>query len=190
MAQGVGVMMVRRTLQDVVSQPVPAGFQVRRYLPGDEAAWTRIWSAADVFGQATPKTFHSEFGKEMAALPERMFFLCDAAGREVGTATAWFGRPEVDAEAGMVHWVAIVPEMQGRGLAKPLMAAVLCRLRELGHLRAYLMTQERRVAAIKLYLDLGFDPEVRSDQERAAWQRVQCALRKTRLDGMDFGARE
>lgn len=185
---GVSLMMVRQTLRDVVEQAVPPGFSVRRYRPGDEAAWTRIWTTADIFNHMTPETFEKEFGHGRESLPERQYFLCDAGGREVGTATAWFGKAEVDAGAGLVHWVAIVPEMQGRGLAKPLMAVVLCRLKELGYPRAYLITQEARLAAIHLYLDLGFDPHIRGDEERAAWNRVLGLLRGRRLDEIDLGA--
>ena len=187
-SHGAGVTMVRQTLQDVAAEALPEGFSLRRYRSGDEAVWTRIWMTADIFNQVTPETFQREFGGQVEALPERMYFLCDSGGREVGTATAWFGKAEVDAEAGVVHWVAIVPAMQGQGLAKPLMAAVLLRLKELGYRRSYLITQEARLAAINLYLDLGFEPQIRSEGERAAWKRVRGQLRGSRLEKMNLDA--
>ena len=62
-----------------------------------------------------------------------------------GTTTAWYNEDYRGLPFGRVHWVAIVPEMQGRGLAKPIMSAVCHRLRELGHGRAYLTTTTVRI---------------------------------------------
>ena len=82
--------------------------------------------------------------------------------------------------------VAIVPKMQGIGLAKPLVSLILCRLKELGYTRAHLTTEEPRLTAINLYLDLGFVPEVRNDDDRATWQRVRRQLRGSTLDDVDL----
>ena len=72
------------------------------------------------------------------ALANQFFLVDDANGRCVGTATAWRSRhhaeysemmrkrqsADVDVEYdGLVHWVAILPEYQGKGLSK----ALLCR---------------------------------------------------------------
>jgi len=186
MDRGLNIMMVRAVLDGVPSCPLPEGFSIRRYRPGDEKVWTRIWTAAELFGSVGPETFAREFGDRADLLPERQLYLCDAAGHEVGTAAAWFGRSDIDPEAGLVHWVAVVPEMQGRGLAKPLMSAVLVRLRELGYRRAYLITQEARVAAVNLYLRFGFLPEVRDEAEGAAWRRVRERLAGSPLDDLTF----
>jgi mycothiol synthase len=174
--QGTSVLMVRECLDDVARCALPEGCRFRPYRPGDAETWTRLWVAADPFGQVDESTFAREFGDDDARLAERMVFLCDAAGREVGTVTAWMGRPDIDPEAGVVHWVALAPEVQGRGLARVLVAQVLLRLRQLGYGRAYLITQEARLAAIRTYLGFGFVPRVRDEAERAAWDRVRSQL--------------
>jgi GNAT superfamily N-acetyltransferase len=186
--RGANVMMVRPTLDDIPEHPLPEGFCLRPYHAGDEAAWTRIWMTADMYSTVTPETFQKEFGDHAEALPERQVFLCDVDGREVGTATAWFCPADLDPEAGLVHWVAIAPQHQGRHLAKPLVSAVLTHLAELEHSRAVLITQEGRLAAINLYLEMGFVPRIRSDDERAAWHRVREQLRGSRLDALDLDA--
>ena len=80
------------------------------------------------------------------------------------------------ARSGRVHWMAILPEFQGRGLGKALLAAICRRLRELGHERAYLHTSAARLAAIQLYLQFGFAPVVRNAAEEAAWKGILGAV--------------
>ena len=55
-----------------------------------------------------------------------------------------------------MHWVAILPAYQGRGLAKPLLAQVMQTMAVLGHRQVYLTTQRFRRAAIGLYTSFGF----------------------------------
>jgi GNAT superfamily N-acetyltransferase len=184
--RGEDVDMIRPTLNGIGEYPLAEGYRLRGYRDGDEAAWTHIWMTADIFSMVTPETFGRQFGERRDALPERMFFLCGPDGGEVGTATAWFPNTGIDAEAGLVHWVAIRPQVQGQHLGKPLMAAVLNRLRDLGYSRAALCTQEGRLAAINLYLELDFVPVVRSDEDRAAWKRVRSQLHGSRLEQVDL----
>ena len=58
-----------------------------------------------------------------------------------GVTTAWFDGTGPDqvmtktpaATMGIVHYVAMLPKYKGQGLSKPLMVAVLKKLRQLGH---------------------------------------------------------
>lgn len=77
-----------------------------------------------------------------------------------------------------VHWVAIAPCAQGRGLAKPLMTNICRRLRDLGHQRAYLTTAPERIVAINLYLKFGFVPVFKGETERAVWQEIQREIER------------
>jgi len=105
-------------------------------------------------------------------LAERQCFLFDPSGQAIGTASAWFDDNFDGGRIGRVHWVALLPQYQGRKLSKPLMAAVCRRLRELGHDQAYLTTLAARQAAIQLYLRFGFAPLIRNEIERAVWRQI------------------
>jgi GNAT superfamily N-acetyltransferase len=177
----VNITMVRETLEDLPDYPLPRPWSIRLYEAGDDAAFDDIWVAADENGQAHPGLFAVEFTPRIADVPARMHFLLDEKGRAVGTATAWSNDSFEGGSWGNVHWVAIKPEAQGKGLAKPLMAAVLKRLKALGHTRAYLVTQTVRLTAISLYLDLGFKPLAKTDEQKAHWKGVheKLAKRKT-----------
>ncbi len=166
------LLMIRRDLEDIPEFPVPAGFALRWYQPGDEAFWLTIHKLADHYNQITPELFAHQFGTDSALLAERQCFLFDPSGQAIGTASAWFDNHFGGARNGRVHWVAIMPQYQGRKLSKPLMTEVCRRLRELGHDRAYLTTLAARRPAIQLYLRFGFVPLIRNEIERAVWGQV------------------
>jgi GNAT superfamily N-acetyltransferase len=174
--------MVRQSLADLPEFAVPAGFALRWHAPGDAANWLRIWQAADAYQAITPDRFEREFGPDPSLWAERQCFLCDASGAAVGTATAWFDDDYFGRRCGRVHWVAVRPPFQGRGLSKPLLAATCRRLRELGHDCAYLVTETVRLPAIRLYWQFGFRPDLRTGEDFSRWREVQ-----RQMTGLDLG---
>jgi GNAT superfamily N-acetyltransferase len=145
------------SLHCVPRYPLPTPFSLRRSRPGDRETWLRIETASRAIPEViTPELFELQFGTDPVVLEQRQLFLCDGTGTAIGTATAWYDGTDPRQNWGRVHWVAIVPPWQGRGLAKPLLSAVCQRLLELDHQRAYLMTESVRTAAIALYQKFGF----------------------------------
>ncbi|PYI87405.1 MAG: GNAT family N-acetyltransferase [Verrucomicrobia bacterium] len=163
----VRVVMVREDLENILEYPVPAGYAVRWYQPGDEQLWLNIHLAADKYHPITPELFAREFGEARDLLKDRQCFVFDANEKPVGTATAWFNDNFNGAAYGRVNWVAVVPQHQQRGLGKTLMTLICRRLRELGHRRAYLTTSTAQTPAIRLYHRFGFVPLIRSAQDTA-----------------------
>ena len=259
--------MARANLDGGPVFPLPAGYSVRWYEPGDEAHWRDIHLAAERFIEITPGLFAEQFGRggerglppavaggkrcgiesglhgktsALQDLRERQGYLVEPGGEVIGTGTAWFGeagakvlgearrsgtRPEeeailreeesraaplnrsgvsgerrktlppelaalcrdaatpssmerglMNARWGRVHWMAIRPEFQGRGLGRALLTVICRRLRELGHERAYLHTSAARLAAIRLYLGFGFEPVLRNAEEETVWKAVLAGL--------------
>lgn len=169
---GLRRLRLARPLRDELPAPaLPAGFGVRPFAPGDEAAWVAVVGEADRLLTVNRATFERAFARDPAELSRRLLFLAASTGETVGTVAAWFG----EAGWGRVHWLAVRPAWQGRGLGRALLVLALHRLRELGHRRAFLITEAARLRAIRLYLDLGFRPEIHSPADREAWERLQCA---------------
>ena len=169
----VSIAMSRGDLNGIPQHALPPGYGIRWYRPGDEHAWVRIHELAERLVETSLGVYREQFGQEEGPLAQRQAYLCDARGLPIGTASAWFhddweGRPW-----GRVHWVAIVPDHQGRGLSRALMAEVCNRLVDLGHQRAYLTTSSARRPAIRLYRSFGFEPHIRNEEERRAWDRIQ-----------------
>ena len=169
------VYMIRENLANIPHYKLPPPYTIRSYQPGDEAAWERIHLEADKYTTITPTLFDEQFGRDIERLKERQFYLCDGMDTPVGTATAWFMNHN-DQSYGRVHWVAIIPAEQGKGLAKPLLSAVCHRLRDLRHNRAYLDTASVRLPAIGLYLRFGFVPDIRSEREAEVWRKIRERL--------------
>ena len=95
----------------------------------------------------------------------------DSENNAIGTSSAWFY--DLNGQHyGLIHFVAIIPEWQGCGLAKPLMSTICNLLKELGHDKGLLYTQSMRYPAIKLYSRLGFVPFIRNEKEQIAWDVI------------------
>jgi len=170
------LLMTRENLEAIPEFALPAEFALRWYRPGDEAHWLSIHRRADQYNPITPDTFAQQFGADFEQLGQRQAYLIGPDQEVIGTGAAWFDNNFGGTRIGRVHWVAIVPEYQGRGLSKPLMCAVCRRLHELGHGRAYLTTSAARARAIQLYLRFGFVPLIRDEAERASWRDVMEAV--------------
>lgn len=175
------------------SQRLPSRYQIRTYVPGDEKIWTHIQRETEPFFAVGADLFEEQFGSQEQALFDRMFFLdhVDGSGHaiSVGTATAWWqdewtlDNQISRGEWAQVHWVAIRPQFQGKGLAKPLMDQVMQRMVR-SHNRAMLGTSTGRIWAIKVYLDYGFVPdedELSDPAVNKAWKQVHRILNHPNL---------
>jgi len=174
--RNVVVYMERPTLDDLPDCPLPSGFSTRWFRPGDDKTWIDIHDKAEKHVEISPEVFSLEFGSDWELLGRRQCYLLDSASQAIATATAWFDDDYHGQPYGRLHWVAVVPEYQGRGLAKPLLKTVLRRMRELGHEKAYLRTSTARPVAVNLYKRFGFVPALRSEEDRAVWQQLNPLL--------------
>jgi GNAT superfamily N-acetyltransferase len=172
------ITMICDDLNRIPQFETPDGFAFRWFQPGDEKVWREIQSKADQYNEITADLFAGQFGADMNQLRERQGYLLNASNEAVATATAWFDEDYEGEEYGRIHWVAVIPEMQGQGLSKPLMSRVCNRLKRLGHQQAYLTTSAARIAAINLYLKFGFKVAIRGDQDEEVWEAIRKEIEK------------
>ena len=173
----VDVWMIQRDLASAPRFEMPSGISLRAYRSGDVDAWVRIQQAAETFFTPTAQTFADSMGGDEAVLAERVRFLVDERGDDVGTITAWSDAEFDGVDRGRIHWVALHPSVQGRGLAKPMLSAACDLLRVRGYDNAWLWTATGRTAALNLYLSFGFAAHPRDEREREAWHDVAPQLR-------------
>jgi mycothiol synthase len=175
LAVPIAVAMRRPTLRRLPAMPtLPAPLIVRR------ARVEEAGPLAALLGRAYPSetwdaagTAHELFGDATV----RATLVVAAERRLVATASL---QVRADAPAcGRLRWVATAQDRRREGLARALVIGVLAIAEQAGCREAHLRTETDRLAAIALYLQLGFEPLVRSDPERGAWEHVIRLLRAT-----------
>ncbi len=160
---GAGLRMWRE-LTDLPEAEPPAGYRIRTYETGDDAAFVRIKNAAFMVENGGGRAWTgADFEKEYLGSPyfepgRILFAIC---GEEpVGTTTAWTAMNR-GREVGLIHWVAVVPEHRKKGLGWVLNVRALHKLKALGYGEAILNTSESLKSAVRLYRRLGFEVVVR-----------------------------
>jgi predicted dehydrogenase/GNAT superfamily N-acetyltransferase len=116
-------------------------------------------------------------GVRRTVLPGGLFVVRHGPdGAVVATANA--NHPPVPRylEAGELGWVAADPAHAGRGLGRAVCAAVVARFQAAGFCTIYLSTDDHRLPAIKVYLDLGFVPDLYRDDMAERWAAIRARL--------------
>ncbi len=170
------IAMVRPNLNDLPDYKLPPQYDVQWYEEGDEKHWVAIQKQTDQYNKISIDVFRKTFGSDIRLLNQRQCYLIAPGGRFVGTATAWFNNDYYGRTIGRIHWVAILPEMQGHGLAKSLLSCICKRLKSLDHRQAYLTTLSIRIPAINLYRKFGFMPDIRTDKDEKIWDKLNKTL--------------
>lgn len=169
--------MINNDLAACPLTPLPPGFKFRFFRRGESKIWAQITTQAGEFPNlpAALKRFRREFIQEKENLFKRCIFLETTENQAVGTAMGWYNHDFGDGFYGRLHWVAIIPAYQGRGLARPLISQALHIIRQ-HHGKAYLSTGTRSFKAIKLYLDYGFEPFIQTKEHRRGWRLIEKIL--------------
>src|SRR5262245_35842751 len=181
----VDVTMRRRTLVGVPAMPqVGEALEVRHARVEDACA------LASLLGSAFEGETWDAAGVEREVLcdPTVRAVLVVAAGRRLVSTASLQVRPESPG-SGWVRWVATDPGRRREGLGRAVVVRVLGLAAQAGCMDAYLERRTDRLAAIALYMQLGFEPSIAEDREggsalsgshmvpREVWTRVMGALR-------------
>lgn len=154
------IWMYRERELPVVEKTLPEGFHFELYQEGDELEWAAIETAVAEFDDETKAIayFNEKFAPYPKELRQRMLFVTNPSGEKVGTCSAWWKETPDGSRYPLVHWVAVKPGYQGKGLAKAMMTRTLKLLQNLEITSPiYLHTQTWSHPAIRLYQTLGFE---------------------------------
>jgi mycothiol synthase len=168
------LVMRRDRLDGLEPIELPAGYALRHFAAGDEAAWTAIMD--DAFGPWEPHDFDAMIGRDDRFAAARVWFVVsDDGDRPIGSATAW-RHARFGTETGYLHMVGVRAAYRGHRFGRALSLAVLHRFAAEALEAAVLETQDFRLPAIRTYLRLGFQPAPADEHQRERWQRVLHAL--------------
>jgi len=172
------LIMVRKTLENIPDVELPAGYAIRYYLDGDEDRLVPVFQTCFDRGWSRDRVLKT-FIEDPIWSPNRMCVL--TCGEEViGTATAWEDRRRPN--HGVVHFLAVLPEHKGKKLGTALVARVLELLRSLGYTDAWLRTDDFRLPAIRIYLDLDFQPVTVDESHGERWEIVRHKLKASEVE--------
>jgi len=166
---GLRLTMIRENLSNLPEAQLPSGYSIQWFELGMEKDWVRIQQKAETFLKIDSEKYKKEFADLRVELSQRQCFIKNNKGELVGTATAWFDSAFRGEGWGRVHWVAIIPEEQGKKLSNFLLLTVLQRINQLNCQKAYLVTSSKRAVAIRLYSKFGFVPNVAAKEDLDAW---------------------
>ncbi len=180
----VHIYMERPGFTGIPEAPLPPGFRIRPYRPGDGSAWVEMMREAEPPFEAEGGTFDNAFPADDATRSRRVFMVEAPDGTVAGSVGAWYPEEGPGSERGVIHWLVVRPAFQRRGLGRAALAFALRRMAE-WHSRCMLITQPYRAGVIRLYLDFGFVPFLLDDAGREAWRSLAVetghpALRKFR----------
>lgn len=160
--------MVHRSPDDLPEIGLPKGYELRTYIPGDEAAWAEIMNTG--IGSWTVERVHEELTGKPQFRADGLFFIT-CQDKAVASACAWTLEPG-ELEKGYLHMVCVLPEHRGKQLGYLVTLAVLHYFREHGFKEVWLSTDDQRLPAVKSYLRLGFEPFYEDDAHVERWQNV------------------
>ena len=151
----------------------PEGFELRTIRPGEEQAY------ADLMVAAGFESWTVDLARQIVStrtLPDGIFFAVECAtGRLAGTAMA--NKPnETGHEMG---WVAVHPDFRGKGLARLVSSAAMNRFKTENCSLIYLLTDDFRKAALRLYLRMGWQPWIPDwcdNTHSARWEAIHKEL--------------
>jgi GNAT superfamily N-acetyltransferase len=147
----------------------------------DACIWADIERDAESYAGIGADLFYREFGDDPEAWSRRCLLLSDPRGIVVGVLSAWYSRDFLGQDYGRIHWLALRPSYQGKGLARPFLSHAM-NLLAAWHERAWLATSIDRIRAVKLYLDYGFVPLIQTQSDRRNWARCRETLQHPGLD--------
>jgi GNAT superfamily N-acetyltransferase len=154
----VDVLMHRKSNQPLPLVSLPAGYSFVSFQPGDEKAWAQIEASVLEFDSEIHALlrFQRDYLPYLSELERRCIFIQSDAGEKVATATAWWSYTGNRRDP-WIHWVAVKPTHQGKGLGKAVVAEIIRRMIEIeGDRDIYLHTQTWSHKAIKIYQKAGF----------------------------------
>ena len=155
------------------TMPLPKGYTLRSYQHGDEKAWEYI--ILEAFHRSL--SFEDKIKRDIYFRPERVLFIC-YMDDPVATACAWHV-PRTPEHTGYLYMVGALKAHQGQGLGYAVCRAALNQMVRDQKTSAVLFTDAFRLAAIKTYLRLGFEPSPLNAGQLLVWDDI---LRKLKYE--------
>ena len=148
---------------------LPAGYHLQTYHPGNEDRFYEVMALAGWPGWGMEKLKPWLY----RILPEGWFMAVQTKSDQiVATAMATHDPTWLHPFCAELGWVATDPAHTGKGLGTAVVAAATARMLIAGYPHIHLFTEPFRLAALKIYLRLGYLPFLFAPEETERWREV------------------
>ncbi|MEO8541845.1 MAG: GNAT family N-acetyltransferase [bacterium] len=168
-----GLLMRYQGVSDLVEMPLPPGYELRPLREGDQQGWVALLNESGAFGEWD----YERLERETHGLIRSAQFFVEHDG-ELVAATGVLDRPLRHEPALEIGWVVRAPNHTGMNLGRVVVVRALHEATRIADARTvYLYTDDHRLTAIALYLDIGFVPDLVAHRSyKSRWQAVFAAL--------------
>ncbi|NKB70856.1 MAG: GNAT family N-acetyltransferase [Candidatus Latescibacteria bacterium] len=159
--------------KDPSKPQLPPGYQLRPFRSGDEEAWAQLLNANGELGQWDRQRIDGLLAGGL--VPEAQFFV--EWGGQLISCTGVFDRGEATPEPlWEIGWVANHPEHRGKKMGAVTTVAATIAARSMVPRTIYLLTDDFRIPAIKVYLQLGYEPDYSHSTFPQRWADIFAVL--------------
>lgn len=149
---------------------LPAAYQLRAFESGDEQGWMELLNANGELGEWNLERIAGVLGGGL----KKQFFV--ASGRQLAACAGVHDAVLDGVEYWELGWVASHPAHRGRGLGGQVSAAAVGYALTLPARPIVLRTDDFRLPAIKVYLQLGFAPLFDHSSYPERWRLIASRL--------------
>ena len=156
--------------QKVPTPPVAEGFRIRMGRRNDWSAYYRLRldGGFDLWNDEKMEDFQQKH-----LIPGGLLVVEEiSTGKLVASATAERGELSDSAIFGTLGWVMTHPDYRGRGFCPAVSCAATQKLIDSGLKELYLLTDDSRLAAVSVYLKLGWRPWLFQPDMQERWTNV------------------
>lgn len=167
--------LVRPSRQRTNTAPLPSGYVLRVFRDDDEPAYDELFHLAWPDEGTLAHTRNH-------ALPEGFLVVEHVASGQLVASCVAFGPETPRHESnGSLGWLVVDPAHGGRGIGTSIAAAVTNRLVDEAYELPWLGTEDDRLAAIAIYLRLGWQPHLYRGDMEPRWRAICDRLGRTFL---------
>ena len=148
---------------------LPVGYTLHTLAERGEEEWIEALNATGDLGVWDQSRARDWLSGDRPVVPEGSYIIM-FEGRPV--ATACIVGPTLEEPCAEVGWVSVSPDHQGNGLGYQATLATLLYAKSMGYPEARLNTDDWRLAAIKTYVKLGFEPVIERGSHPRRWKAV------------------
>jgi len=160
-------------------ETLPAGYSFAVHAPEYAEQWIGIMNGSIGDGWTVEK-FHQSMLALPGLCPEGIFYVIDDKNAAVATASGVLNNAGITG-TGQLHMVAVGVSHRGLRLGAPISAKAVNYLYDRGMDRIMLTTDDFRLPAIKIYLNLGFIPVLYDDTMPGRWKTAAALINRTAL---------